>query len=133
MESLSSDKRERVLHILEQVEWAVKTLQERMRCVARPDDFLLTPGGMEKLDAACMLLIAIGESFKNVDKITDKRLLKTCPAIPWKDVIGLRDIVAHHYFHIDADQIWHTVKDDLPPLLEAVCFLKEKLKEGNLF
>lgn len=74
-----------------------------------------------------MLLIAIGESFKNIDKITDKKLLTSYPVIPWRDVIGLRDIVAHHYFHIDADQIWHTIKEDLPSLLEALHFFKEKL------
>lgn len=124
---MSSDKKERVIRILEQVEWAVGTLQERTRCIMSPDDFLLSPGGMEKLDAACMLLIAIGESFKNIDKITDKKLLTSYPVIPWRDVIGLRDIVAHHYFHIDADQIWHTIKEDLPSLLEALHFFKEKL------
>jgi uncharacterized protein with HEPN domain len=34
---------------------------------------------MEKLDAICMQLIAIGESLKNIDKITDKTLLDKYP------------------------------------------------------
>jgi len=36
---------------------------------------------MEKLDSICMLLIAIGESLKNIDKITKKSLLKQYPEI----------------------------------------------------
>lgn len=82
MESLSLDRKRRVLHILDQVEKAVLTLEERTQCIKSTDDFLLTSSGMEKLDAACMLLIAIGESFKNIDKITDKKLLMTYPIIP---------------------------------------------------
>ena len=48
-----------------------------------------------------MLLIAIGESLKNLDKTTDGLLLPTYPSIPWKNVKGLRDIIAHHYFPMD--------------------------------
>lgn len=127
MESLSLDRKRRVLHILDQVEKAVLTLEERTQCIKSADDFLLTSSGMEKLDAACMLLIAIGESFKNIDKITDKKLLMTYPIIPWKDVMGLRDIVAHHYFHIDAEQIFYTIKNELPLLLEAILFFKKEV------
>ena len=41
------------------------------------DDFLLSPFGMEKLDAACMVIIALGETVKTLDKLTDKELLPT--------------------------------------------------------
>jgi hypothetical protein len=37
---------------------------------------------MTLLDATCMLLIAVGESLKNLDKVTDGKLLPTYPAIP---------------------------------------------------
>lgn len=43
---------------------------------------------MVLLDATCMLLIAIGESLKNLDKTTDGLLLPTYPSIPWKNVKG---------------------------------------------
>ena len=42
--------------------------------ICTPDDFLLTPEGKEKLDAACMVIEAIGESFKNLDKLTNYEL-----------------------------------------------------------
>ena len=45
------------------------------------DYFTNTPQGMEKLDSICMQLIAIGESLKNIDKITNKELLEKYPQI----------------------------------------------------
>ena len=53
---------------------------------------------MEKLDAICMQLIAIGESVKNLDKVTAGVLLANYPEFEWKRVMGLRDILSHHYF-----------------------------------
>ena len=65
MELISSENLPIVLHTLNQIELAIDRLQERTQSVRTVDDFLSTPGGMEKLDAACMVLIAIGESIKN--------------------------------------------------------------------
>lgn len=62
MEFSSSHKKDIALGILEQIEKAIVRLQERTAHIKCVDDFLLSPEGMEKLDAACMLLIAIGES-----------------------------------------------------------------------
>ena len=52
------------------------------------DDFLGSSEGMILLDATCMLLIAIGESLKNLDKVTEGKLLPIYPSIPWKLVKG---------------------------------------------
>ena len=41
---------------------------------------------MEKLDSLCMLLIAIGEALKNLDKTTNKSLLRQFPQVDWKIV-----------------------------------------------
>ena len=34
--------------------------------------------------------------------------------IPWKEMAGLRDLVAHDYFGLDIDVIWNTVCDSVP-------------------
>ena len=34
--------------------------------------------------------------------------------------MGLRNIIVHEYHHVDADEIYNVIKNDLPPLLEAV-------------
>ena len=43
------------LHILDRIENAIKTVQMRNRSIISADDYLLSPEGMEKLDAACMV------------------------------------------------------------------------------
>ena len=114
--------------VLSKIERAIETIQERTEQVRDLNDFLTSPQGMEKLDAVCMQLISIGESVKNLDKITERSLLPTYPEIPWKDVMGMRDIIAHHYFDLDAEEIWHILQFDLMPLLDAIRFLKNKLE-----
>lgn len=44
----------------------------------------------------------------------------------------LRDIIAHHYFKIDVDVIYSTIKEDLPPLQDALTQIKQLLisKQG---
>jgi uncharacterized protein with HEPN domain len=127
MESISSENLPIVLHTLNQIELAIDRLQERTQSVRTVDDFLSTPGGMEKLDAACMVLIAIGESIKNLDKVSEGKLLPTYPSIPWKKVMGIRDIMAHHYFEIDADVVFEVINKELEPLKKAILFFKEQI------
>lgn len=74
------------------------------------DDYLCSPEGTKNLAASCMLIEAIGEAFKKVDKATDGTLLSLYPSIPWKAVKGIRDRIAYGYFEIDADIIYETVK-----------------------
>ena len=127
MESISSENLPIVLHTLNQIELAIDRLQERTQSVRTVDDFLSTPGGMEKLDAACMVLIAIGESIKNLDKVSEGKLLPTYPSIPWKRVMGIRDIMAHHYFEVDADVVFEVINKELEPLKKAILFFKEQI------
>ena len=126
MESISSEKLPLIRHTLDKLSLAIDRLQERTASIQTVDDFLATPGGMEKLDAACMVLIAIGETVKNLDKITEKKLLPTYPAIPWKNVMGIRDIIAHHYFEVDADVVFEIVNKQLASLKEAVTFFQKE-------
>ena len=127
MESISSEKLPLIRHTLDKLSLAIDRLQERTASIQTVDDFLATPGGMEKLDAACMVLIAIRETVKNLDKITEKKLLPTYPAIPWKNVMGIRDIIAHHYFEVDADVVFEIVNKQLASLKEAVTFFQKEL------
>ena len=82
---------------------------------------------MEKLDAACMVLIAIGESVKTLDKLTEKKLLPTYPSIEWKGVMGVRDVIAHHYFEVDPDAVFDIISNDIEPLKIAIQHFKNCL------
>ena len=129
MESISSENLPLIWHTLSHLELAINRLQERTKNILSVDDFLTSPVGMEKLDAACMVLIAIGESIKNLDKVSEGKLLSTYPSIPWKRVMGIRDIMAHHYFEVDADVVYEVVKKELEPLKQAIAFFKDQLFE----
>ncbi len=68
------------------------------------------------LDAICMLIIAIGESLKNLDKITNNSLLSQYPQVDWKGAKGMRDVISHHYFDVDAEEIFYTCSYNMRPL-----------------
>ena len=38
------------------------------------------------------------------------------PDTPWDNIIKMRHILVHGYYQIDADEVWHAAKDDIPPL-----------------
>ena len=100
MVSMPYDK-ELVLDTLEQIRDALVVVEKRCSYAKDADDFCDTEEGQEKLDSICMKLIAVGESLKNIDKLTDKKLLVQYPHIKWKEIKGIRDILSHHYFDLN--------------------------------
>lgn len=76
-----------------------------------------------------MKLIAIGESVKNLDKHTDGKLLLNYPAIDWKGVKGVRDIISHHYFDLDAEEIFNICRTHLPALHATIKQMIADLKK----
>lgn len=107
------------LVLIEQIRKAAQTIIDRFEPVNCINDFTDTSDGMEKLDAICMQLIAIGESLKNLDKITGGDLLVLYPQVDWKKAMGLRDIITHHYFDINAEAIFNVCQTKIP-LLNSV-------------
>ena len=89
--------------------------------------YVLSPAGMERLESTCMLLLAIGESIKGIDKMTRKQLLPNYPEVDWKGAMGIRDIIAHHYFDIDESIVFDVVKNKLPRMLETINKMIEEL------
>lgn len=66
--------------------------------------------------AAERCLEVIGEAAKNLPpEVRAKH-----SAVPWKNIIGMRDILAHGYFSISPAIIWDTMKNDLNILSAAV-------------
>ena len=117
-----------VQDILNQVLNATRTIQDRFTPIESVDDFTNTPAGMEKLDAICMLVIAIGESLKNLDKITERSLLARYTTVDWKGAMGMRDIITHHYFDIDAEQIFWVCEHQMGPLAETIKQMLEEMQ-----
>ena len=112
--------RELVLTILGQIYQAAQTILKRFEPVKTVSDFTDSPAGMEKLDSVCMLLIAIGEALKNLDKTTNKSLLPRYPQVDWKKAKGMRDIISHHYFETDVEVIYDVCKNHIPELAQTI-------------
>lgn len=99
---------------------AIDTIQERASVVCDLDELLSSPDGLMRLDAICMNLIALGEAVKGLDKLTNGELLPKYPEVYWGGVMRMRDKIAHHYFEIDAEVVFMTIKEDLPPMKSTV-------------
>ena len=127
MELESTEIAAQVYETLKNINLAISRLQNRSVGITSANDYLTSPTGMEKLDAACMVLIALGESVKTLDKLTEKKLLPTYSPVDWKGVMGVRDVIAHHYFEVDPDAVFDIIKNDLDPLKKAIEFFMEQL------
>lgn len=78
------------------------------------------------LGGVCMQLIFIGESIKVLDAKNAEYLVHY-PEIPWREIMGLRDVIAHEYHRIDAEEIFSVIKNDFPVLLETVQRMKKEI------
>ena len=116
-----------VKEILSQIHTAIVTIQLRFEPVESVDYFLDTAAGQEKLDSLCMLFIAIGESLKNIDKLTNRQLLKKYGEVDWKAIKGMRDVLSHHYFDINAEAIYNVCTEELNTLESTVRLMLEDL------
>lgn len=67
-------------------------------------------------DALLFQFVVIGEAVKNLAPETRE----SAPEIPWADVAGLRDLIAHEYFRIEISRVLEIVERDLPPLEQAI-------------
>jgi len=68
------------------------------------------------MDAVVRNLEIIGEAAKNLpDEIKSKY-----NEIDWKAIVGMRNIVIHEYFGVDPDEIWQTIREDIPILQDNI-------------
>jgi len=88
-----SDK-ELLQEILKQIASAIQKILRRFEPFSNSAEFIDTEKGQDMLDSICMQLIAIGESLKNIDKITQGTYFSQYPEIDWKKAKGLRDIMS---------------------------------------
>ncbi len=117
----------RIKALLDQIEEAILLIQSKAGLVNKPDDFLLDQEGMFLLSGICMQLIFIGESIKTIDSKTSHEYLKQYPDVPWTQIMGLRDIIAHEYHRIDEEEIFNVIKNDLSPLLGVIRRMKSEI------
>ena len=67
-------------------------------------------------DGVIRNLEVIGEATKNLSS----ELREANPAIPWRQIAGMRDVLIHDYLKVNLARVWRTVVTDLPPLRAVV-------------
>lgn len=108
--------RERLEAILE----ALERVPGRFAKVQSPQDFVATEEGREHLDSISMVLLSVGEAFRQIDEKTPGEFLKQYPEVSWKAVIGMRNVLAHDYFSVNEEVIFNTCESRIPPLIDTV-------------
>ncbi len=79
-----SDNSLMILSTLDDIKNSIEIILKRFSKIEQSDDFLVDEYGLEKLDSISMRLIAIGEGFKNIDKLTENNFLINYPNIEWE-------------------------------------------------
>ncbi len=80
---------------------------------------------IEKQYAVLRGLEIIGEAAKNLSK----ELKTKYSQIPWKEIAGMRDKLIHHYFGVNLNLVWETVKTKLPELRNQILHIVKEMEE----
>lgn len=125
----STFDKEIVTEIFRNILWSLQQIRKRFAIIRTAEDFTKNDDGLEKLDSICMQLINIGEALKQVDTITNPELLVKYPGVDWKRAKGMRDIITHHYFDIDAEIVFSVCSEHLPAMETIVNRILEDLRD----
>ncbi len=74
------------------------------------DDFF---DDTQAFDASLMNFVIIGEM---VVKLSDEFIASTHHVVDWHKIKGFRNIIAHNYFGIDAEEVWQIIESKLEAL-----------------
>lgn len=117
----------------------IKTAIEEMELVEQmsepiiePDDFGKNLSGMTIFRACSMSIQCITENFIKVRNNTKTGFFNKYNTIPWKEVFGMRNFIAHEYANVDEEAIFATLKNDLPVLKEVSKQILLDLQSGLL-
>lgn len=124
---LQSSQNNLVSHILSKMIESCDLIMTWNESITVANDYPTSPTGMEKMAASCMLIEAIGEGVKKIAKIVPGFLAEKSPETQWKQIMGLRDHIAHGYFNLDADIIFDVVKNEMPILKDAFKKIKNDI------
>lgn len=96
---------------IDQIQDALSKIESFMRGMTR-EDFHKDP---KTQSAVIMQPMLIGEIAKKISDQTKESI-----DLPWKNIVGFRDMAIHNYFSMDLDIVWNTVQEDIPTLKEKL-------------
>ena len=116
-----------IMESLEQLEQVIENLLESTSNIKDIGELPKSADGILRLNGICMCFIIIGEEVKKIDRYSENHFLSNYPSIPWTNIKGMRDRIAHGYFEIDIDIVFDVLKNDIPPLLNVIKQMKNDL------
>ena len=119
-----------ILDILDLIAESIRLVKERFAKIQVPDDFVLSPNGVTLLDAISMRLQVIGESVKKLQK-ANHMLLQRYHEIEWEKIARFRDLVSHHYEHVDHEIVYDICDVHIPRLSDVVRKMIFELSESG--
>lgn len=69
-----------------------------------------------RFDGVLFNLHVIGEAVKGLPD----ELRERYGDVAWREIAGMRDVIAHSYFALDLDILWDAIRNDVPDLLTRV-------------
>ena len=86
-------------------------------------------GDRRTQQAVILNLVVIGEAATKL-AAEELELVHRFPELPWKNMRGMRNRIAHGYFDIDLTIVWQTVQTGLPTLIEQLTAIHDALANG---
>ena len=111
-------------------EWLFR-LQDILQATEKIENYLgrITWNEFKKsdivIDAVVRNLEIIGEASNNIPP----KIRSSYSEIPWDVMYGMRNILIHEYFGVDMNIVWHTAKNNLPPLQKQLKRILEEIKK----
>lgn len=114
---MQSISKKEIIDLLKFVERQIVFTIETTAKVQTYHDFLISQDTMVLFNSTCMCIQTIGETIRQVDDRTEGRLFSLYPSTPWKQIIGMRNIISHEYLSVDPELVFDITRAELHPLL----------------
>lgn len=95
-------------------------------CIAKIEEFTNQVTEAEFLShkmmqsATILQLALIGEEANKISAISKEKI-----TLPWREIIGFRNMIIHEYLNLELEIVWKTIQDDIPLLKEKLSKYKE--------
>ena len=120
-----------LLLLLTPLRQALERIERKAKPLLNDPDLLEQEEGQDLLDVICMQFLAAGEALKRLEKLRPGLLAASFPEIDWKGAMGFRDVIAHQYFDLDAEQVLLIYQEALPGVLDAIRSLDARSRQPS--
>jgi uncharacterized protein with HEPN domain len=112
-----------ILHLMLE---STELIEKRFSRIRVLEDFVLSADGVTILDAVSMRPQVIGESVRKIQKVSPS-YLNRCSNIEWDKLARFRDLVSHHYTHIDHEIVFDICRVHIPNLKDTLKKMRSDL------